>query len=84
MTKLLVLDGPGPNLPGIRAPAVHGKDTLADVAKPCRGEGAKPGGAIACHRYNHEGQLIDRIHEAGREFAAGGPLGVVRISEGRN
>jgi len=62
---------------GTREPAIYGGDTLADVEKLCRDEGARLGLAIDCRQSNHEGQLIDWIHEAGRECAAGRMIGVV-------
>ena len=77
MQKVLVLNGPNLNLLGTREPAVYGKETLADVERLCRDEGAKLGVAIDCRQSNHEGELIDWIHEAGREIAAGNMLGVV-------
>ena len=43
----------------------------------CRDEGARLSLAIDFRQSNHEGQLIDWIHEAGRECAAGTMLGVV-------
>jgi len=77
MKKILVLNGPNLNLLGTREPAVYGADTLADVERMCREEGEKLGIAVDCRQSNHEGQLIDWIHEAGREIAAGNMLGVV-------
>lgn len=77
MKKILVLNGPNLNLLGAREPAVYGTDTLADVERLCHDEGAKQGVAIDCRQSNVEGQLIDWIHEAGREHAAGALLGVV-------
>jgi 3-dehydroquinate dehydratase-2 len=77
MKTVLVLNGPNLNLLGTREPAVYGAETLADVERMCRDEGARLGVAIECRQSNHEGQLIDWIHEAGREIAAGNMLGVV-------
>jgi len=77
MQKVLVLNGPNLNLLGTREPAVYGKETLTDVERLCRDEGAKLGVAIDCRQSNHEGELIDWIHEAGREIAAGNMIGVV-------
>jgi 3-dehydroquinate dehydratase II len=77
MKKILVLNGPNLNLLGTREPAVYGSETLADVERMCREEGEKLGIAVDCRQSNHEGQLIDWIHEAGREIAAGNMLGVV-------
>ena len=77
MRKVLVLNGPNLNLLGTREPAVYGAETLADVERLCREEGEKLGVAVECRQSNHEGVLIDWIHEAGREIAAGNMLGVV-------
>ena len=77
MKKILILNGPNLNLLGTREPAVYGSETLADVERLCREEGDKLGVTVDCRQSNHEGQLIDWIHEAGREIAAGNMLGVV-------
>lgn len=77
MPKILVLNGPNLNLLGTREPAVYGSETLDDVERLCREEGDKLGVAIDCRQSNHEGELIDWIHEAGREAKAGNLLGVV-------
>ena len=77
MKKILILNGPNLNLLGTREPAVYGSETLADVERLCREEGDKLGVSVDCRQSNHEGQLIDWIHEAGREIAAGNMLGVV-------
>jgi 3-dehydroquinate dehydratase-2 len=77
MKQILVLNGPNLNLLGVREPAVYGSDTLADVERLCREEGARLGVGIDCRQSNHEGQLIDWIHEAGRETVAGNLLGVI-------
>jgi 3-dehydroquinate dehydratase II len=77
MKKVLVLNGPNLNLLGTREPAVYGVETLADVERLCKEEADKLGLEVDCRQSNHEGQLIDWIHEAGREIAAGNLLGVV-------
>jgi 3-dehydroquinate dehydratase-2 len=77
MKKILVLNGPNLNLLGTREPAVYGAETLADVERLCGDEAAKLGVAVECRQSNHAGELIDWIHEAGREIAAGRMLGVV-------
>ena len=77
MKTVLVLNGPNLNLLGTREPAVYGTETLADVERICRDEGAKLGVGVDCRQSNHEGQLIDWIHEAGRACADGTMLGVV-------
>jgi len=77
MKKILVLNGPNLNLLGTREPAVYGHETLADVERLCAEAGTRLGVAVECRQSNHEGQLIDWLHEAGREIVAGSMLGVV-------
>jgi 3-dehydroquinate dehydratase-2 len=77
MKKILVLNGPNLNLLGTREPAQYGSDTLADVERLCVEAGSRLGVAVECRQSNHEGALVDWLHEAGREQAAGRLLGVV-------
>ena len=77
MKRVLILNGPNLNLLGTREPAVYGRETLADVETLCADECARHGLAADCRQSNHEGQLVDWIHEAGRDLAAGSLLGVV-------
>lgn len=77
MKKILVLNGPNLNLLGTREPAQYGHEALADVERMCQEAGGRLGVEIECRQSNWEGQLIDWIHEAGREVAAGTMLGVV-------
>ena len=77
MKKVLVLNGPNLNLLGTREPAQYGHETLADVERMCAEAGARLGVAVECRQSNHEGQLINWLHEAGREIAAGVMIGVV-------
>lgn len=77
MKKILVLNGPNLNLLGTREPAQYGHETLIDVERMCMETGERLGVAVECRQSNHEGQLIDWLHEAGREMAAGRMLGVV-------
>ena len=77
MKTILVLNGPNLNLLGTREPAVYGHTTLADVEVMCKAAGDKLGFVVDCRQSNHEGVLIDAIHEAGRAYAAGTHAGVV-------
>ena len=77
MSTILVLNGPNLNLLGSREPAVYGAATLADVERLCRQAGERLGHSVDCRQSNHEGVLIDAIHDAGRAFAAGSLIGVV-------
>ena len=77
MKKILVLNGPNLNLLGAREPAQYGHETLSDVERMCQEAGVRLGVEVECRQSNWEGQLVDWIHEAGREVAAGTMLGVV-------
>ena len=74
---VFVLNGPNLNLLGTREPAVYGAQTLADVEKLCADACQRHGYALRFHQSNHEGALVDWIHEAGRLHAAGELAGVV-------
>lgn len=75
--KIMVLNGPNLNLLGTREPTVYGSTTLADVDALCRDSGQRLGVEIDCRQSNHEGQLIDWIHEAGAAHRNGQLVGVV-------
>src|SRR4029453_6108754 len=77
MTSVLVLNGPNLNLLGTRKPEVYGSTTLADVEKMCTEEAGKLGLDLQFRQSNHEGQLIDWIHEAGAAVKAGNSIGAV-------
>jgi len=66
-----VLNGPNLNLLGTREPKTYGRATLKDVEKLCRDAGRRHKLDIAFHQSNHEGKLIDWIHEAGANKALG-------------
>jgi len=67
---LLVLNGPNLNLLGTREPAVYGAGTLADVEAACRARAEAAGfDGFEFRQTNHEGVLVDWIHEAGRRGA---------------
>jgi 3-dehydroquinate dehydratase-2 len=74
---VLVLNGPNLNLLGRREPAVYGAQTLADVERLCRDACATHGLNLDFRQSNHEGVLIDAIHEAGLAQADGTLAGVV-------
>lgn len=77
MKTVYVLNGPNLNLLGTREPAVYGSATLADVERLCSEACIRHGLALEFRQSNHEGQLVDWIHEAGRRHAAGELAGVV-------
>ncbi len=67
---IYVLNGPNLNLLGLRQPEIYGKETLADVAEALSDLAEDLGQTVRCLQSNHEGQLVDWIHEA-RGQAAG-------------
>ncbi len=77
MRSVLVLNGPNLNLLGTRKPETYGHTTLADVEKLCRAETDRLGLDLVFQQSNHEGQLIDWIHEAGARARDGSCLGAV-------
>jgi 3-dehydroquinate dehydratase-2 len=69
-TEIFILNGPNLNLLGKREPDIYGYDTLEDVERNCTGVAKEFGLKIRLMQSNHEGQIIDWIHQA-REEAAG-------------
>jgi 3-dehydroquinate dehydratase II len=70
MKPIYVMNGPNLNLLGHRQPEIYGVETLADVLAAMAVLGRDLGLDVQGMQSNHEGQLIDWIHEA-REKAAG-------------
>ena len=62
--RLLLVNGPNLNLLGIREPEVYGHDTLAAVERLVTDAAAAHGFDVTAVQSNHEGVLIDAIHEA--------------------
>ena len=65
--RILVLHGPNLNLLGTREPEVYGTLTLADINQRLQEIAAARGAELAVYQSNHEGELVDRIQEAGRD-----------------
>lgn len=71
MSKTIyILNGPNLNLLGKRQPEIYGSDTLDDVAATCAALGAELGLTVELMQSNHEGEIVEMIHNA-RENAAG-------------
>jgi 3-dehydroquinate dehydratase-2 len=67
---IYILNGPNLNLLGQRQPEVYGRTTLAEVGSLCAALAQDLGHSVRFHQSNHEGQIIDWIHEA-RDQGAG-------------
>jgi len=65
MASILVLNGPNLNLLGTREPETYGSVTLSDIESRLAGLVAQH--QLDCFQSNAEGELVDRIHQAGRE-----------------
>ncbi|MGA7194368.1 MAG: type II 3-dehydroquinate dehydratase [Anaerolineales bacterium] len=68
--KMLVLHGPNLNLLGTREPEIYGSMTLEDINAKLIEFGKSLGAEVKCLQSNHEGALIDALHDA-RTWASG-------------
>lgn len=65
--KILLLNGPNLNLLGTREPHIYGYETLKDIEQNAVAQAEKGGHTLLFYQTNHEGNLIDRIHQAREE-----------------
>lgn len=70
MLKILVLHGPNLNLLGKREPSVYGRLTLDELNRRLNDFAAELGVEVICRQSNHEGELIDILHNAAAEVDA--------------
>ncbi len=64
IASVLVLQGPNLNLLGTREPAIYGHETLEDIHHQLHVQATAADLSLLTFQSNHEGELIDRIHEA--------------------
>jgi len=68
VTRVLVLQGPNLNLLGTREPEIYGHDSLDDIHREIATRAGELGVDVDFFQSNHEGALIDRLHQ--RDFDA--------------
>lgn len=64
MTSIWVINGPNLNLLGVREPGIYGSLSLQSIEDNLRKQAADAGIEVTFFQSNHEGAIIDRIHEA--------------------
>lgn len=69
--KLVIMNGPNLNMLGIREPSIYGSDTYDDLVRMISDSCAGHGDECEFFQSNHEGALVDRIHQAYFERADG-------------
>jgi 3-dehydroquinate dehydratase-2 len=69
VTRVLVLQGPNLDLLGSREPEIYGRQTLAELHDLIASKATELGVDVDFFQSNHEGALIDRLHDRDFDFA---------------
>jgi 3-dehydroquinate dehydratase-2 len=80
VTRVLVLQGPNLNLLGSREPEIYGRQPLAEIHAHLAERAAQLGLEVAFFQSNHEGALIDRLHERDFDVAIVNAAGLTHTS----
>ena len=62
--NILILHGPNLNLLGLREPEIYGSTTLSQINETLKLDGERLQASVTCLQSNHEGVLVDAIHDA--------------------
>ncbi|MGE5526705.1 MAG: type II 3-dehydroquinate dehydratase [Rhodospirillaceae bacterium] len=65
--NILLINGPNLNLLGTREPAIYGSGTLQSIEQRLAQQAAAAGITFAAFQSNSEGELVERIQQAGRD-----------------
>ncbi|SDM80759.1 3-dehydroquinate dehydratase [Fictibacillus solisalsi] len=68
MKRILVVNGPNLNRLGKREPGIYGKNDLTSIEERLIAFAEENGASAVCRQSNHEGDILDWIHEAEDEF----------------
>lgn len=68
MLRLLIVNGPNLNLLGKREPGIYGEDTFEDFLLHLQGKFADSDVSLEYFQSNHEGELLDKLHEVGFSY----------------
>lgn len=77
---ILVLQGPNLDLLGTREPGIYGRQTLGEIHASIARRAAELGVDVAFFQSNHEGALIDRLHERDFDVAIVNAAGLTHTS----